>query len=157
MGGRLAGGAGGAWGEGGRGWLPGCAPTVGVGNRNVQTGGGVWLAAGILSFCTSKGNTKNAPHLAPPLPAPPPPPGPVSSFLVVSDPAAAKHVLRATDNASRNIYNKVPRLGPRTGGKGAGRAHGARGRARGAARGRGGRWAAVGWSRGGNAYSKVCL
>lgn len=34
------------------------------------------------------------------------PTGPVSSFLVVSDPAAAKHVLRATDNASRNIYNK---------------------------------------------------
>lgn len=32
--------------------------------------------------------------------------GPVSSFLVISDPAAAKHVLRATDNNNRNIYNK---------------------------------------------------
>nr|ABQ59243.1 CYP97C3 [Chlamydomonas reinhardtii]BCR82585.1 cytochrome P450 [synthetic construct] len=34
------------------------------------------------------------------------PTGPVSSFLVVSDPAAAKHVLRSTDNSQRNIYNK---------------------------------------------------
>ncbi|EFJ43400.1 hypothetical protein VOLCADRAFT_83281 [Volvox carteri f. nagariensis] len=34
------------------------------------------------------------------------PTGPVSSFLVISDPAAAKHVLRATDNSQRNIYNK---------------------------------------------------
>ncbi|GIL60700.1 hypothetical protein Vafri_15234, partial [Volvox africanus] len=34
------------------------------------------------------------------------PTGPVSSFLVISDPAAAKHVLRSTDNAQRNIYNK---------------------------------------------------
>lgn len=35
-----------------------------------------------------------------------PPPGPVSSFLVISDPAAAKHVLRGTDNPTRNIYCK---------------------------------------------------
>lgn len=34
------------------------------------------------------------------------PTGPVSSFLVVSDPAAAKHVLRGTDNNSNNLYNK---------------------------------------------------
>lgn len=34
------------------------------------------------------------------------PTGPVSSFLVISDPAAAKHVLRATDNSQRNIYDK---------------------------------------------------
>eukprot|EP00879_Flechtneria_rotunda_P011656 GHRR01012176.1.p1 GENE.GHRR01012176.1~~GHRR01012176.1.p1 ORF type:complete len:495 (+),score=137.58 GHRR01012176.1:121-1605(+) len=34
------------------------------------------------------------------------PTGPISSFLVISDPAAAKHVLRATDNANRNIYGK---------------------------------------------------
>jgi carotene epsilon-monooxygenase len=34
------------------------------------------------------------------------PTGPVSSFLVISDPAAAKHVLRATDNPQRNIYDK---------------------------------------------------
>ncbi|KXZ43836.1 hypothetical protein GPECTOR_79g115 [Gonium pectorale] len=34
------------------------------------------------------------------------PTGPVSSFLVISDPAAAKHVLRSTDNPQRNIYNK---------------------------------------------------
>ena len=32
--------------------------------------------------------------------------GPVSSFLVVSDPAAAKHVLRSTDNPKRPIYVK---------------------------------------------------
>ena len=32
--------------------------------------------------------------------------GPVSSFLVVSDPAAAKHVLRSTDNPNRPIYVK---------------------------------------------------
>lgn len=34
------------------------------------------------------------------------PTGPVSSFLVISDPAAAKHVLRATDNNNNNIYDK---------------------------------------------------
>ncbi|CAL8471950.1 g11492 [Coccomyxa elongata] len=34
------------------------------------------------------------------------PTGPVSSFLVVSDPEAAKHVLRATDNPKRPIYVK---------------------------------------------------
>ncbi|GAX74682.1 hypothetical protein CEUSTIGMA_g2130.t1 [Chlamydomonas eustigma] len=34
------------------------------------------------------------------------PTGPVSSFLVISDPAAAKHVLRSTDNSQRNIYDK---------------------------------------------------
>lgn len=34
------------------------------------------------------------------------PTGPVSSFLVISDPAAAKHVLRSTDNSNRNIYDK---------------------------------------------------
>jgi carotene epsilon-monooxygenase len=34
------------------------------------------------------------------------PAGPVSSFLVISDPAAAKHVLRATDNSNNNIYGK---------------------------------------------------
>jgi carotene epsilon-monooxygenase len=34
------------------------------------------------------------------------PAGPVSSFLVISDPAAAKHVLRATDNSNNNIYDK---------------------------------------------------
>ncbi|KAF6257977.1 CYP97C3 [Scenedesmus sp. NREL 46B-D3] len=34
------------------------------------------------------------------------PTGPVSSFLVISDPAAAKHVLRATDNSNNNIYDK---------------------------------------------------
>jgi len=32
--------------------------------------------------------------------------GPVSSFLVISDPAAAKHVLRATDNPIRPLYVK---------------------------------------------------
>lgn len=30
----------------------------------------------------------------------------MSSFLVISDPAAAKHVLRSTDNNNRNIYDK---------------------------------------------------
>ena len=34
------------------------------------------------------------------------PTGPASSFLVVSDPAAAKHVLRASDNPQRPIYDK---------------------------------------------------
>lgn len=34
------------------------------------------------------------------------PTGPVSSFLVISDPAAAKHVLRGTDNPGKNIYEK---------------------------------------------------
>nr|APW83735.1 cytochrome P450 carotenoid hydroxylase 97C [Dunaliella salina]APW83739.1 cytochrome P450 carotenoid hydroxylase 97C [Dunaliella salina] len=34
------------------------------------------------------------------------PTGPVSSFLVISDPAAAKHVLRASDNPQRNVYVK---------------------------------------------------
>ena len=34
------------------------------------------------------------------------PTGPASSFLVVSDPAAAKHVLRATDNPKNPIYDK---------------------------------------------------
>ena len=34
------------------------------------------------------------------------PTGPVSSFLVVSDPEAAKHVLRATDNPKNPIYDK---------------------------------------------------
>lgn len=32
--------------------------------------------------------------------------GPISSFLVISDPAAAKHVLRATDNPKRPLYDK---------------------------------------------------
>ena len=32
--------------------------------------------------------------------------GPVSSFLVISDPEAAKHVLRSTDNPKRPIYVK---------------------------------------------------
>ena len=32
--------------------------------------------------------------------------GPASSFLVISDPAAAKHVLRATDNPNNPLYNK---------------------------------------------------
>ena len=42
-----------------------------------------------------------------PSPAPPlTPTGPISSFLVVSDPEAAKHVLRASDNPARPIYNK---------------------------------------------------
>ncbi|PRW34039.1 carotene epsilon- chloroplastic isoform A [Chlorella sorokiniana] len=34
------------------------------------------------------------------------PTGPVSSFLVISDPEAAKHVLRASDNPNRPIYEK---------------------------------------------------
>jgi carotene epsilon-monooxygenase len=34
------------------------------------------------------------------------PTGPASSFLVISDPAAAKHVLRASDNPQRPIYLK---------------------------------------------------
>ncbi|KAL4446664.1 hypothetical protein ABPG77_007908 [Micractinium sp. CCAP 211/92] len=34
------------------------------------------------------------------------PTGPISSFLVISDPECAKHVLRATDNPSRPIYVK---------------------------------------------------
>ena len=32
--------------------------------------------------------------------------GPISSFLVISDPDCAKHVLRATDNPSRPVYEK---------------------------------------------------
>jgi len=32
--------------------------------------------------------------------------GPASSFLVISDPAAAKHVLRASDNPKNPIYDK---------------------------------------------------
>lgn len=32
--------------------------------------------------------------------------GPISSFLVISDPAAAKHVLQATDNPKNPIYGK---------------------------------------------------
>jgi carotene epsilon-monooxygenase len=34
------------------------------------------------------------------------PTGPVSSFLVISDPAVAKHVLRSSDNTQRNLYEK---------------------------------------------------
>lgn len=34
------------------------------------------------------------------------PTGPISSFLVVSDPQAAKHVLRSSDNPKNPIYNK---------------------------------------------------
>ena len=34
------------------------------------------------------------------------PAGPASSFLVISDPAAAKHVLRASDNPKNPIYDK---------------------------------------------------
>jgi carotenoid epsilon hydroxylase len=34
------------------------------------------------------------------------PTGPISSFLVISDPAAAKHVLRSTDNPQRPVYVK---------------------------------------------------
>lgn len=34
------------------------------------------------------------------------PTGPISSFLVISDPAAAKHVLQATDNPKNPIYGK---------------------------------------------------
>ncbi len=32
--------------------------------------------------------------------------GPVSSFMVISEPEAAKHVLRATDNPSKPLYDK---------------------------------------------------
>jgi len=34
------------------------------------------------------------------------PTGPASSFLVISDPACARHVLRATDNPRRDVYGK---------------------------------------------------
>ena len=34
------------------------------------------------------------------------PTGPISSFLIVSEPAAAKHILRSSDNARRNVYGK---------------------------------------------------
>lgn len=34
------------------------------------------------------------------------PTGPVSSFLVISDPECAKHILRGTDNPTKNIYGK---------------------------------------------------
>lgn len=34
------------------------------------------------------------------------PTGPISSFLIVSEPAAAKHILRSSDNTKRNIYGK---------------------------------------------------
>lgn len=34
------------------------------------------------------------------------PTGPVSSFLVVSDPAAARHVLQRSDNPKNNVYGK---------------------------------------------------
>eukprot|EP00210_Caulerpa_lentillifera_P002587 g2481.t1 len=34
------------------------------------------------------------------------PTGPVSSFLVISSPAAARHVLKASDNPRNNFYNK---------------------------------------------------
>ena len=34
------------------------------------------------------------------------PTGPVSSFLVVSDPAAAGHVLQRSDNPRNNVYDK---------------------------------------------------
>ena len=34
------------------------------------------------------------------------PTGPISSFLVISDPDCAKHVLRASDNPNRPIYDK---------------------------------------------------
>jgi carotenoid epsilon hydroxylase len=34
------------------------------------------------------------------------PTGPVSSFLVVSDPAAAQHVLQRSDNPKNNVYGK---------------------------------------------------
>jgi hypothetical protein len=37
------------------------------------------------------------------------PTGPVSSFLVISDPDAAKHVLRATDNSTRWVWRSVGR------------------------------------------------
>lgn len=32
--------------------------------------------------------------------------GPASSFLVISEPQAAKHVLRATDNPKNPLYDK---------------------------------------------------
>ena len=32
--------------------------------------------------------------------------GPASSFLVISEPQAAKHVLRATDNPKSPLYDK---------------------------------------------------
>ena len=34
------------------------------------------------------------------------PTGPISSFLIVSEPEAAKHILRSSDNTRRNIYGK---------------------------------------------------
>lgn len=34
------------------------------------------------------------------------PTGPISSFLIISEPAAAKHVLRSSDNSRRNVYGK---------------------------------------------------
>ena len=34
------------------------------------------------------------------------PTGPISSFLVISDPAAARHVLRSSDNPTRPVYEK---------------------------------------------------
>jgi carotenoid epsilon hydroxylase len=34
------------------------------------------------------------------------PTGPISSFLVLSDPECAKHVLRSSDNPARPLYNK---------------------------------------------------
>ena len=34
------------------------------------------------------------------------PTGPISSFLIVSEPAAAKHILRSSDNPRRNVYGK---------------------------------------------------
>lgn len=34
------------------------------------------------------------------------PTGPVSSFLVISDPEAAKHVLMKSDNPKDNVYGK---------------------------------------------------
>lgn len=34
------------------------------------------------------------------------PTGPVSSFLVISDPDAAKHVLQRSDNPKNNVYGK---------------------------------------------------
>ena len=34
------------------------------------------------------------------------PTGPVSSFLVICDPAAAKHVLQLSDNPKNNVYSK---------------------------------------------------
>lgn len=40
---------------------------------------------------------------APALPRPSLAAGPISSFLVISDPEAAKHVLRSTDNPNRPV------------------------------------------------------